>query len=471
MNVIQRDRRYRRDGRVRPSSRRLARPRVRTPRLPPLSPLSLSLLHMAPPLLALGCKNRAPAVFLGPLFLAVGAPPKNPPRPPDEPPRPPPPPISRRASANRARCSRFAAGGVLRRADTRIAPTRRVAAGALFVRRPGGPTAAEDPRRVPEETRPPPRRSRAGGAGAAASRAPARRGAAGECVLEHLFAGDALVVEGGLVRTGEDDVGEVFASVVVQAARPGGGVAAARRGFGSAESSARANAPFQGPIRRVPEAPRRADRSAGVLGRIWRGGVVAPGRAREGRRGKTHGAWRCDRRAGSAPIGAVRLVLDEGSEDGVSMCFVAARRDLRRGEARGRTVRGIRERSRHVAPRGAGNEISRWAGARSGRAARETRAHLPLRPPGRARVCSSPSRRSRRAFPRLHPARARSVCVSRRAIQRWGTLARHSDVARVTEKRTTRIAADRGEHPRVRTRRHRPAFQTERFLNARRRMR
>ena len=46
----------------------------------------------------------------------------------------------------------FRRGGVLLRADTRIAPTRRlVAAGALFVRRPGGPIAAEDARRVPED--------------------------------------------------------------------------------------------------------------------------------------------------------------------------------------------------------------------------------------------------------------------------------------------------------------------------------
>lgn len=333
MNVIQRDRRYRRDGRVRPS-RRLARLRVRTPRLSPLFPLSLSLLHIAPPLLALGCKNLAPAVFLGPLFLAVGAPPKNPPRPPDEPPRPPPPPISRRASASRARCSRFAAGGVLRRADTRIAPTRRVvAAGALFVRRPGGPTAADDPRRVPEENAlapapvPAPARHLGGGrpretprSGRSTPRSPspssrsaattARPVSASSSICSRVTLSWSRGVSSGPVKMTSARCSRASSSrrwAAPGRRRSSRSSTRGAEGFGSAESSARANGPFQGPIRRVPEAPRRVDRSAGVLGaRSGRGGVVVVGCAREGdAAGRPTGPWRCDRRAGSAPIGAV----------------------------------------------------------------------------------------------------------------------------------------------------------------------
>ena len=188
----------------------------------------------------------------------------------------------------------------------------------------------------------------------------------------------------------------------------------AASGFGSAESSARANAPFQGPIRRVPEAPRRVDRFAGVLGaNSGRGGVavIPPERAPGGdAAGRPTGPWRCDSLAGSAPIGAVSASSStRGRRMVFRWCFVAARRDLRRGEARGRTVR---EDSRGVATRrarGRGTRISRLGQReiRGAPLARRARTSPCVLRDARG-VCSSPFRRPRRAWPRLHRARARS---------------------------------------------------------------
>ena len=200
-------------------------------------------------------------------------------------------------------------------------------------------------------------------------------------------------------------------------------VAAARRvGFGSAESSARANAPFQGPIRRVPEAPRRVDRFAGVLGaNSGRGGVavIPPERAPGGdAAGRPTGPWRCDSLAGSAPIGAVSASSStRGRRMVFRWCFVAARRDLRRGEARGAgpSAAGSSAREGRDTCAREGGERQRFETRPvrdPGRAARETRAHPCVLRDARKCMFESISAPATRVAAR--PARARVG----RAIQR-----------------------------------------------------
>ena len=237
--------------------------------------------------------------------------------------------------------------------------------------------------------------------------------AAGERVLEHLFEGDALVVEGGLVRAGEDDVGEVFSRVVVQASD---GVGSPPRvvGFrirGVVRARERA---VPGTHQEGPGGAAEGGSIRGVLGaNSGRGGVAAipPERAPGGdAAGRPTGPWRCDSLAGSAPIGAVSASSStRGRRMVFRWCFVAARRDLRRGEARGRTVR---EDSRGVATRrarGRGTRISRLGQReiRGAPLARRARTSPCVLRDARG-VCSSPFRRPRRAWPRLHRARARS---------------------------------------------------------------
>lgn len=244
--------------------------------------------------------------------------------------------------------------------------------------------------------------------------------AAGERVLEHLFEGDALVVEGGLVRAGEDDVGEVFSRVVVQASD---GVGSPPRGVGF-----RIRGVVRARERAVPgthqEGPGGAAEGGSIRGgarcEFWarRGGGDPSGtRSGRGRRGKTHGAVEVRQPRGErADRRGVGLVLDEGSEDGVSMVF---RRGASRSAARG----GAREdrqggfaRGRDTSRERAGNENLEIGPARDpGRAARETRAHLPLRPSGRAR-CMFESISAPATRVAASPPRARAVgCAIQRA--------------------------------------------------------
>ena len=155
-------------------------------------------------------------------------------------------------------------------------------------------------------------------------------------------------------------------------------------------------APLDGRVAYMVEPKKREARCSG------RGGVAAipPERAPGGdAAGRPTGPWRCDSLAGSAPIGAVSASSStRGRRMVFRWCFVAARRDLRQGEARGRTVT---EDSRGVATRrarGRGTRISRLGQReiRGAPLARRARTSPCVLRDARGE-CSSPYRRPRRA--------------------------------------------------------------------------